>query len=180
MRARFVIIGALATLSLQACAVSRDPGGASTGERARDAAIQPLSDVGIVQPKVEDAIQRILDDPYRLPEPASCARLGAEITQMNEVLGPDFDTVTDDPSLTEKRRNAALGLAGKFGAGMLIPFRGVVREVTGSAGRERAYRAAILAGVARRSYLKGRAIERGCTLPPPVDYEDLNEESNED
>ncbi|MBV7256555.1 hypothetical protein KCG44_07125 [Pacificimonas sp. WHA3] len=162
--------------ALSACAVSRTARDRSTGEIARDAAMQPLTDVGIMRPRIDAALMRILEEPYRLPETVSCARLSSEIGQLEQVLGPDYDLVPQENSDAKKRRDAALGLAGRVGAGLLIPFRGVVREISGSAKKEREYRAAVIAGVARRSYLKGHAVHKGCTLPvyeaPPDDSGD--------
>jgi hypothetical protein len=47
----------------------------------------------------------------------------------------------------------------------LIPFRGIVREVSGAAAKERRMRAAVNAGLARRGYLRGLAATKGCRLP---------------
>ena len=46
----------------------------------------------------------------------------------------------------------------------LIPFRGLVREVTGAAPAERRLQAAIGAGLARRGYLRGLAETRHCKM----------------
>ena len=47
----------------------------------------------------------------------------------------------------------------------ILPFRGVVREVTGAAVNERLLRAAYTAGMARRAFLKGWGLGRGCAYP---------------
>jgi len=50
----------------------------------------------------------------------------------------------------------------------LIPLRGLVREVSGAAPADRRLEAAIDAGLARRGYLRGLAVSRGCRLPAAV------------
>ena len=47
----------------------------------------------------------------------------------------------------------------------VIPFRGIVRQVTGAARHDEYVQAAILAGTARRAYLKGLGEARGCKPP---------------
>ena len=47
----------------------------------------------------------------------------------------------------------------------VIPFRGVVREVTGAAPAERQYNAAVDAGLARRGFLRGVHQTRKCKTP---------------
>ena len=46
----------------------------------------------------------------------------------------------------------------------LIPFRGIVREVSGAAPAERRLAAAIDAGFARRGFLRGVLSARGCRV----------------
>lgn len=173
----YAIIAAIsAALLVQGCAINRSARDGSTGQTVRDAAMQPLNDVGLIKPKIQPQVARILDDPYEIEANPSCARLSVEIIELNKALGPDFDVDVEDPSRAEKRANGALRLAGKMGAGLLLPFRGVVREITGSAENEREFRAATLIGVARRSYLKGRAVEKGCQVPVQMPDEDEDSE----
>ena len=49
--------------------------------------------------------------------------------------------------------------------GSIIPFRGLVREVSGAAGDQRKAEAAVRAGLARRAYLKGLGQGKGCKYP---------------
>jgi hypothetical protein len=46
-----------------------------------------------------------------------------------------------------------------------IPFRGILRELTGAAEQERDWRAAIYAGAVRRGFLKGLGQQKGCAYP---------------
>ena len=47
----------------------------------------------------------------------------------------------------------------------ILPFRGILREVTGAAENDRALRAAYTAGMVRRGFLKGLGLGRGCKYP---------------
>jgi len=47
----------------------------------------------------------------------------------------------------------------------LLPFRGIVREVSGAAPAERKLAAAVGAGFARRGYLRGLHQARRCSTP---------------
>ena len=158
---------------LSACAMSRNPGERSTGEHVRDAAVQPLSDVGIMKPKIAAELDRIVDDPYGIEADATCARLAGEVAQLNGVLGPDYDAPNEENDIGKDRRDRAINMAGRMGAGMLIPFRSIVREISGGASAEREYRTAMVAGIARRAYLKGRAVGQGCDFVRPEAAESL-------
>ena len=153
-----------AAAMLSGCAVNRDSRSAATSEVARDAAMQPLADVNIVRPHIAPELERILDDPYRLEAEPDCQELAFQITKLNRVLGPDYDVDIGDGD-GRSRTDRGIALAGRMAAGVLIPFRSVVREVSGSASAEREYKAALIAGIARRSYLKGIARAEQCPLP---------------
>jgi hypothetical protein len=47
----------------------------------------------------------------------------------------------------------------------LIPFRGLIRELSGANAQDRAIQAAIQAGLARRGFLKGVGAVRRCGYP---------------
>jgi hypothetical protein len=46
-----------------------------------------------------------------------------------------------------------------------IPFRGVLREISGAAEQERLLQSAVYAGAVRRGFLKGLGQQRGCEYP---------------
>ena len=52
-----------------------------------------------------------------------------------------------------------------FEPGGAIPFRGVVRKLSGAESHDRLVQSAIIAGNVRRAYLKGLGEARGC-MPP--------------
>ena len=59
----------------------------------------------------------------------------------------------------------SVGSVAKSVVASFIPFRGIVREVTGAADHKRQFEAAIYAGAVRRGYLKGMGQQRKCPYP---------------
>lgn len=53
-------------------------------------------------------------------------------------------------------------LTGAVSGALSLPYRGIIRRVTGADRRERLLRRAILAGMVRRGFLKGAAHAAGC------------------
>ena len=135
----------------------------STGQIAEDVATQPVEDVGIDKREIPEVLQKITEDPYSLSGLRTCKAIGAAITELDSVLGDDLD-VKEDKDRDQKRKETA-GRIGGMIVNSLIPFRGIIREVSGAASRERRYNEAVYAGVARRSFLKGIGQQRGCKYP---------------
>jgi len=127
---------------------------------AEKAVMQPAKDVNLRKDKIPVQLLEIQRAPYDLTDIDGCRAIAAEITSLRPLLGPD---VNEDPKITraEKRERSVSRIAGGF-LGGLIPFRGVLREVTGANAERRRYRAAYAAGFARRSFLKGYAHSQGC------------------
>lgn len=122
-----------------------------------EAATGPLRDVGIVRRAPDPVLAAVADAPYALTEPVDCAGLRAEIAVLDGVLGPDVDATPQSKS------NAVDDLAsGAVGGLVDVPFRGVIRRLSGSDARDKALRRAILAGQLRRAFLKGVAVARAC------------------
>jgi len=135
----------------------------STEQTAGDVATQPIEDIGLERKEIPEVLERIGEDPYSLVGIRNCTTIRAGVEELDEVLGEDWD-VRGDKSRETKRKETA----GKIGSALvnsIIPFRGIIREVTGAAGRERRYNDAIYAGVVRRSFLKGVGKQRGCKYP---------------
>lgn len=132
----------------------------------------PLRDLNVMKVEIPQVLLDALDDPYlRPPKTAKCPQLIALIRPLNEVLGPDIDTLPeDDPTLRAKGKSTALGVAGDL-AGGAIPFRGVVRKLSGADSHDRLVAAAIIAGHTRRAYLKGLGEARGCGPPATPTHE---------
>ena len=128
---------------------------------AEKAIMQPAKDINLTKDKIPVRLAEIRKAPYDLTGIEGCRALTTEITSLRPLLGPD---VNEDPKLSraEKRERKASRLAGGF-IGGLIPFRGLVREITGANASRSRYQAALAAGFARRSFLKGIALGQGCT-----------------
>ena len=136
------------------------------------AATTPLRDLNVMKVDIPEVLQQALEDPYlRPPRNAKCPQLIALIRPLNDVLGPDIDTIpTDEEGLTTRSKSTALGVAGDL-AGGAIPFRGVVRRLSGAEGHDRLVSAAIIAGHTRRAYLKGLGEAKGCGPPATPTHE---------
>lgn len=105
----------------------------------------------------------IQGDPYSLAGLGKCAAIIREIGELNEVLGPDVNEQVDKDR-AKKREETAGRVAGSV-AGSIIPFRGLIGEVTGANAERRRYAFAVYAGTVRRGFLKGVGLQRGCKAP---------------
>ncbi len=167
---------ALLTLGLAGCASRQAavPGQkAETSQRLGEAATAPLADLNLVQAKIPPALLEARKAPYA--PAASCAALQAELGGLNEVLGADLDSprAAGEPDWFGKAGDA-FGDAAVSGlrsaAEGVLPFRGWLRRLSGAERHSREVAASIAAGLARRAYLRGLALGRGCETPasPPA------------
>ncbi len=151
----------LSTLLLLASPVMAQQSDGEAVEAAAEAALrQPLKDFGITSDKAPALLLAAQADPYGLKGLKGCADYRRAIADLNEVLGPDVDMAQPGRPLSGRLAEAGAGAA----LGAVIPFRGLVREATGAAETERRLRATVIAGGARRSFLKGYAKGRGCRV----------------
>jgi hypothetical protein len=134
-------------------------------EGVKGAATTPLRDLGVEKTQIPEILLQALTDPYARPEKGyGCAYLIALIKPLDDALGPDIDrNPVGDENLVD--RGKALGVAADVASSALIPFRGLVRQVSGAASHDRLVQSAYVAGSVRRSYLKGLGEAKGC-LPP--------------
>ncbi|KEQ52947.1 hypothetical protein [Sphingobium chlorophenolicum] len=141
-----------------------------TLKKAGDIATQPARDVGIDKDKIPEVLQNAVEDPYKRPVSRTCKSLQGSLDELNAVLGADF---TVGQKANENRTGKIAEAVGKTIVNSIIPFRGLVREISGAAPAERRLEAAVTAGIARRGYLRGIAAERGCKIisPPPTAQE---------
>lgn len=144
------------------------PAGAQTAvdpENARpeDVVTSPLADINLKRRSVPVVLQAALTEPYSLDGIKSCEGLTTAIVDLDVALGEDID-IAQGPSTQEKMGNAAAGMA-KSLIGSFIPFRFVLREVSGANAQERAWQKALYAGAVRRAFLKGMGEQRGCAYP---------------
>jgi hypothetical protein len=133
------------------------------GAAMGDAVTQPLSDINLKRRAVPPELTAILANPYALDGVRTCRQIIAEVRKMDSALGDDVDRIEVDP-LTRKRREGAAGVT-RGVVSSLIPFRSLIREVSGARAAEQDYREAIFAGVIRRGFLKGYGQARRCRAP---------------
>lgn len=113
--------------------------------------------------EVSPKLLEVQGDPYSLAGLGKCAAIIREVSELDEVLGPDVNEQVDK-SRAKKREETAGRVAGTV-AGGIIPFRGLIGEVTGANAERRRYALAVYAGTVRRGFLKGVGLERGCKAP---------------
>jgi len=127
---------------------------------AMDVAKTPINDLNVGRDgEIPALLITATDDPYTLKGLAKCRQIAGAIQELDEVLGPDIDL----PSPERDRVNA--GRVGKWVVASFIPFRGLIREVSGANAQDRKVNAAIQAGLTRRGFLKGVGATKGCRYP---------------
>ncbi|WP_294389766.1 hypothetical protein [uncultured Sphingomonas sp.] len=134
---------------------------ARTGEAAGRIASQPARDVGVSKIAVPPVLEAAIRNPYAPTGTASCTQLRGAIRNLNAALGPDFVAGTQ---ANEDRASKIAEAGGRSVVNAVIPFRGLVREVSGAAPAQRRLNAAMDAGYARRGFLRGMATARRCRL----------------
>lgn len=124
-----------------------------------DIVTTPATDLNIKKTEIPlllvDAEQR----PYALRGLSTCQQIGGAINELDEVLGDDVDL----PQNGDRRMKP--GRVAQSVVGSFIPFRGIIRELSGANEHDRQLQAAVIAGVARRSFLKGIGQSKGCRYP---------------
>ena len=131
----------------------------STATEAGRIAVRPAQDIGVVKTKVPPLLAQAAEDPYSMNGAGSCPAIATSVRALSNVLGPDFG---DDAPVRGTKKGAIAKAGGTALVDSIIPFRGLVREVTGAASAERRVQLATFAGVARRGFLRGIYRTRGC------------------
>jgi hypothetical protein len=126
---------------------------------AKDVALTPLSDLGLRKGEIPQLLIDAQVAPYDLSGMRGCAQIAAAIGELDALLGDDLDVAI------AKGQSIQAGRVAQSVVGSFIPFRGVIRELSGANAQERRVQAAIYAGTARRSFLKGVGQQRGCRYP---------------
>lgn len=125
---------------------------------ASDVATTPLSDLNLKKGEIPALLITAQDRPYDLTALKRCSSLIAVVNQFDVILGEDIDITDPDGS-------TSAGKVAQSAVGSLIPFRGLIREVSGANSQDRKLQLAIRAGMARRAFLKGVGMQRGCAYP---------------
>ncbi len=130
-------------------------------DKAGKIATQPAKDVGVDKAEIPPVLVKAVENPYAPPPSRTCKGLNASLKELNAVLGEDF---VAGRQANENRTGKIAEAVGKTVVNSLIPFRGLVREISGAAPAERRLEAAVSAGLARRGYLRGMAAAKGCKI----------------
>jgi len=152
LRAAALMLGWLAAAPL-AAQVMPEP---DAGEVAKT----PLRDLNIDGREIPEVLVAAERDPYATAGLDQCNAIVADIAALDGVLGADYDIAEDRGG-----DRISEGRIGQSVVGSILPFRGIVREVTGAAENDRRLRAAYTAGMVRRAFLKGWGLGRGCAYP---------------
>jgi hypothetical protein len=126
---------------------------------AMDVAKTPVTDLNIDKQEIPEILLAAQGQPYHLGGLSKCRRLMDEVTALDEVLGPDIDLPE------EQRSRISPGRMAKTVVGSFIPFRGLIREVSGANEHDRKVRVAVQAGMVRRAFLKGVGQSKNCGYP---------------
>lgn len=143
---------------------SRDPAASGsrydeTRKQAVEIGSQPARDLGMSKRDIPPVLEDALADPYAIRSLRTCAQLAAAVRTLNDALGPDYAV---GGSYSENRASKLAAAGGKSVINSIIPFRSLVREVTGAAPADRHMNAAVDAGLARRGFLRGVQYKQRC------------------
>jgi hypothetical protein len=131
---------------------------------------QPLADLNISSEEIAPILTEAAANPYAPPKAADCDTLGAEIAQLDAVLGPDLAPVKPGEQaaiISTDNAGSLAWSAARSTANGFIPFRSVIRFITGAERHDARVATAILAGFVRRAYLRGMAADMNCPQTPP-------------
>jgi hypothetical protein len=146
-----------------------------------DAATGPLEDLNLKQKEIPPLLEALLANPYAAPKPMQCKTIRQEMAQLDTLLGkspigghessnilnaslenienieiPDTETV-----ITAGQDMAHDGVIGFIrNQTNILPFRSIIRTITGADAHERKVALAFQVGQLRRAYLQGVADHR--------------------
>ena len=124
-----------------------------------DVAGTPLNDLNITRDEIPPLLIQARQDPYNNKDMKKCGQISAAVGQLDAILGDDLDIAG------EKSNAVNAGRVAKWAVSRFIPFRGLIREVSGAKAHERKVRDAIIGGMMRRAFLKGIGQQKGCRYP---------------
>lgn len=131
----------------------------AAGRKAGEIVSQPVRDVGLMKKDIPPILIKAAEAPYSVRGLNTCRQYGLEIARLNTALGPDFGAAAP---ISENRAGAFASAGGQAVINSIIPFRGLVREVSGAGPAQRRLNAALDAGYARRGFLRGIYKQRNC------------------
>jgi hypothetical protein len=159
MRNKYIAIACLAGMTFAPAVVGAqtavDPGQPT----ATDVVTKPLSDMNIKKDEIPPILLTARDRPYDMAGLRTCPAIQAEVRKLDAVLGDDIDVA--EPG----KGGLQVGRLAQSVVGSLIPFGGVIREISGANEQQRQWNVALYAGSVRRGYLKGMGQQKGCRYP---------------
>lgn len=155
--------GCLAAAMIVTAPVAAQTAVAPENVTAGDVVTKPLSDLNIKKDEIPPILLTAREKPYDLTGLRRCGAIQGEIGQLDAVLGDDID-VAAEKTRGEKRGNS-VGNVAKAVVGSLIPFGGVIREISGANENRRTWNEMLYAGSVRRAFLKGIGQSKGCRYP---------------
>lgn len=158
-RIRTAWVAATWLLAVPAAALAQDRPITDRDPGVVDVAKTPMTDLNLSRTEIPALLVEAEQRPYSLVNLGKCAQLMAAVGELDGVLGPDLDLPQSE------RARFSRGRIAQWAVGSFIPFRSLIREVSGANRQERQVAAAIQAGIARRGFLKGVGAARNCPYP---------------
>lgn len=159
---RYAAVPIAALLLAAAPAAAKEPQKPITDREvgAKDVAMTPMTDLNLSKDEIPQLLIDAQTMPYEVSELKRCAQIAAAVGELDALLGEDLDLPAQ-----EAAKGPSAGRVAQYVVGTFIPFRGLVRELSGANLQQQRLQAAIQAGIARRSFLKGMGQARGCRYP---------------
>jgi len=155
--------------------VSDDPTMRSSSDQDNnwgDAFTAPLEDLNLKRQAIPGILETAITKPYDLTGLDTCEAIAGQVAQLDVLLGADFDEPPPPPSSKESMTDRGQRMANHAAVGAvrnasrsIIPFRGIVRKMTGAEQHQKEVDTAIQAGKVRRAYLKGVGMNKNCAPP---------------
>lgn len=140
--------------------------GKSTIKGAVGVVAEPFEDIGIKRTPIPEKLTELVKNPYIEPPAPICLHIAEELEELEKLLGPDVDAKTAKQQKAYRDEGADIAedqalsiLRGKV---QILPFRGVVRKISGADRHARKVIRAYEAGKLRRAFLKGLALANRC------------------
>jgi hypothetical protein len=159
MRARVTLAIAMALATSPAVAQPSDKPITDREPNAVDVATTPMSDLNLRKTEIPPLLIDAQDRPYDTAGLSRCSAIASKVGELDAILGDDIDLPAT------RGRTVQPGKIAQSVVGSFIPFRGVIRELSGANDQQRRLQLAIQAGVARRAFLKGLGQARNCRYP---------------
>ena len=131
---------------------------ANAQRREHSVISQPFRDLGFMRDEIPAALQTASEGPYAAPAQladgrADCAAISTEIAALDGALGPDLNVRL--PARAGVREGAGNLVRGAISSALKLPYRSVLRRLSGAERRDREMQDAMEAGMVRRAFLKG-------------------------